>query len=75
MQKSRMEQNVVKNQLDLKAVMEQEIEFLMSSMFFNCKFYHDISNWNISNVVNTSKMFLNSFFYGDISKWNVEKHT
>ena len=34
MQKSRMEQSVDKVQLDLKAIMEQEIEFLMSSMFF-----------------------------------------
>lgn len=37
MQKSRMEQSVIKVQLDIKAVMEQEIEFLMSSMFFKHK--------------------------------------
>ena len=37
MQKSRMEQTVTKVQLDIKAVMEQEIEFLMSSMFFKHK--------------------------------------
>ena len=37
MQKSRMEQSIVKTQLDIKYVMEQEIEFLMSSMFFKHK--------------------------------------
>ena len=30
----------------------------MGAMFYNSKFNHDISNWNISNVKRTVGMFI-----------------
>lgn len=35
------------------------------------EFDGDISQWNVSNVVNMENMFENSPFNGDISRWNV----
>jgi surface protein len=40
-------------------------------MFSNSKFNGDISNWNVSNVVDMAWMFRRSVFTGDISKWDV----
>ena len=33
----------------------------------------DISDWNVSNVINMAYMFFNSNFNGDISNWDVSK--
>ncbi len=35
--------------------------------------YFDISNWDVSNVVNMENMFAGSNFNGDISDWDVRK--
>ena len=43
----------------------------MNSTFNNSKFKGDISQWNVSKVMNMSKMFYNSSFVGDISNWDV----
>ena len=42
----------------------------MSQMFYEAKFNGDISNWDVSNVVNIHGMFYLSNFGGDISNWN-----
>jgi surface protein len=47
----------------------------MHSLFHNSSFNGDISEWNVSNVKNTSLMFLGSSFNGDISKWDVSNIT
>ena len=39
------------------------------------EFNGDISDWNVSNVIDMSKMFLGSEFNGDISDWNVSHVT
>jgi surface protein len=39
----------------------------MSYMFENSKFNGDISNWDVSNVINMFCMFDSSEFNGDIS--------
>jgi surface protein len=41
----------------------------------NSKFNNDISNWNVSNVINMKEMFYESIFNKDISKWDVSKVT
>ena len=40
----------------------------MSNMFFNTKFNKDISNWDVSNVIDMNEMFYASKFNKDISK-------
>lgn len=40
-------------------------------MFSGSLFDRNISNWNVSNVINMTPMFLNSHFCGDLSEWNV----
>ena len=43
----------------------------MSKLFYNIRFYGNISKWNVSKVKNMDKMFYGSGFDGDISDWNV----
>ena len=45
----------------------------MTNMFYNChSFNANLSNWNISNIINMSWMFKEaSSFNSDISNWNV----
>ena len=47
---------------------------LMHDLFRDFNFNGDISNWDVSNVIDMSGMFFNSKFTGengDISKWDV----
>ena len=41
-------------------------------MFHYSVFDGDISNWDVSNVVNMAWMFTGSSFDSDISKWNTK---
>ena len=43
----------------------------MESMFYNSNFTGNISNWNVSNVIDMYYMFAFSKFNQDISKWDV----
>jgi surface protein len=45
----------------------------MKEMFYHSKFNGDISNWDVSNVINTEHMFQESEFNQNISKWNLKK--
>jgi hypothetical protein len=47
----------------------------MEAMFSASLFNGDISQWNVSNVVNMAYLFQQSKFDGDISQWNVSKVT
>ena len=42
-------------------------------MFDGTSFNRDISDWNVSNVVNMVGMFSNSQFNQDTSRWDVAK--
>mgnify|MGYP005995694705 CR=1 FL=1 len=59
-------ENIIYNGFTLS--FEGSLEF----MFSESKFNGDISNWNVSKVVDMRGMFEYSRFNGDISKWNVE---
>jgi len=43
----------------------------MKGMFSHSGFNGDISNWNVSNVINMKAMFWKSKFNSDISSWDV----
>ena len=43
----------------------------MSHMFESSVFNGDISDWNVSRVVDMDMMFAKSKFSGDLSKWDV----
>ena len=43
----------------------------MSGMFFISNFNQNISNWNVSNVINMYEMFYESDFNNNISNWDV----
>ena len=45
----------------------------MSSMFYDSKFYGDISKWDVSNVETMRSMFEDSVFNRDISRWTPRK--
>ena len=44
-------------------------------MFAYSKFNGDISNWDVSNVVDMGFMFYDAEFNGDISNWDVSNVT
>ena len=44
----------------------------MNGMFGSSVFNQDISNWDVSNVIDMSNMFIfTSYFNQDLSSWNV----
>jgi surface protein len=43
----------------------------LAYMFQSSKFNGDISQWDVSNVINMSDMFWNSQFNGNLSQWDV----
>jgi surface protein len=45
----------------------------MEHMFRGCNFNGDISNWDVSNVIDMESMFQDSRFNGDISNWDVSR--
>ena len=45
----------------------------MSWIFSWTEFNGNISNWDVSNVINMSGMFDESTFNQDISNWNIRK--
>ena len=48
----------------------------MSNLFINCEYDIDVSNWDVSNVINMSAMFYCCYdFVCDLSKWNVSSVT
>ena len=46
----------------------------MGWMFEDSQFNQDISNWDVSNVIECFAMFDNCPFDGDISRWHFSEH-
>jgi surface protein len=48
----------------------------MSGMFGSSVFDQDISNWDVSNVIDMTNMFIfASYFNQDLSSWNISNVT
>ena len=65
-----MLKTMIKNGEDLRFICTTKITD-MSKLFSESQFNGDISNWDVSNVINMIGMFYKSQFNGDISKWDV----
>ena len=62
---------MIENNLDISSVVTSKVTN-MSNLFFNSQFNGDISNWDVSNVINMARMFSgNTSFNQDISSWDV----
>ena len=76
---------IVKGKIQLKNVIQQEIELhgnecdlnhidvslirKMDGLFQDSEFNGDISNWDVANVLKMVSMFRESLFLGDLSNW------
>ncbi len=57
---------------DLSLLLEVSKSILLG-MFYQSLFNNDISQWDVSNVINMNFMFFMSDFNGDISNWKTHK--
>jgi len=62
------------SQWDMSLVKDMNNMFKVTQAYITTPLLtQDISNWNVSNVINMEDMFYGSLYDGDFSKWNISK--